>query len=85
MLSKLIIDNYALKINRLTLLDSHFGTEIFLLEASNKKFIVKTLPLYMEGVENEGDIIEYLLRHDIRAARLLKTRNGKYYVKADNF
>ena len=84
MLSKSILENYSLDTHRLILIDSHFGTEIFLLETGNSKYIVKTMPLCMDGVENEGYITEYLLNHGVKVARLLKTNDGRYSVQAND-
>jgi Ser/Thr protein kinase RdoA (MazF antagonist) len=84
LLKKLILDNYSLEVSSLTLIDSHFGTEIFLLESDKGKYIVKTLPLYVEDVENEGYITEFLFNNDISVARLLKSNDGKYLVKTSD-
>ncbi|MDF2542463.1 MAG: kinaselike protein [Herbinix sp.] len=84
MLHKLISNNYDLEVKNLSLIDHHFGTEVFLAETSKGKFIVKTLPLGIVGMENEGHITEYLLNNDISVARLLKANNGMYHIETDN-
>jgi len=40
LLKELIQDNYSLEVKSLALLDSHFGTEIYLLESNDNKYIV---------------------------------------------
>lgn len=54
--SHLIESNYDLKVSDMRLLEEHFGTEIYLIEAGAQKYIVKAMPLYFENVENEGFI-----------------------------
>jgi Ser/Thr protein kinase RdoA (MazF antagonist) len=81
MLNKLIIENYGMEAKSILLIDSHFGTEIFLAETDRGKFVVKTLPLYVKGMENEGRITNYLYNNGINVAQLLKTNNGQYHVK----
>jgi len=83
LLNKLIVENYGLIVRELTLIDSHFGTEIFLLKTNENDYIVKSIPSYVEGIENEGSVTEYLLDCGIKAARLLKTTDGNYAVKTD--
>lgn len=51
---RLIERNYDLKVSDLKLLDKHFGTEIYVVEADTKRYIVKVLPLYYENIDNEG-------------------------------
>ncbi len=80
MLTKLIPDNYNLEIENLTLLDSHFGTEIYLLDTDDSRYIVKTLPLHCGDFETEGNVTEYLRSQDIAVACLLKTKDRKYQV-----
>ena len=82
-LNKLLSENYDIKIKELAIIDSHFGTEIFSIETNAKKYIVKTLPLYVERLENEGRITEYLYNNGISVARLLKTRSGNYCIKSN--
>ena len=81
MLNKLITENYNMKVKSISLIDSHFGTEIFLTETDKGKFVVKTLPLYMNGMENEGYITSFLYNKGINVAQLLKSNNGQYHVK----
>ena len=83
MLNKLITENYGIYVNELLLIDSHFGTEVFIAETEKGKFIVKTLPLYVKGVENEGFITNFLINQGISVAKLLRTNNGQYHVKTD--
>ena len=83
MLHDLITANYGLKINDLKLMDSYFGTEIYLVEANDGKYIVKVLPLFVPGLENEGLITDFLFSNGIPVARLLKTKNNRYAVKTD--
>jgi hypothetical protein len=83
MVIKLVSGNYDLEVKNMKLLDSHFGTEIFVIETDKGKYILKTLPLYMEGAKNEGNITDFLYNNGINVARLLQTNNGKYYVETD--
>src|SRR5690554_5368496 len=84
MLNELITANYGIKINKLNLVDSYFGTEIYLAESDDGRYIVKLLPLSVIGLEKEGHITEFLRNNGIPVARLLKTKNGGYVVKTDN-
>jgi Ser/Thr protein kinase RdoA (MazF antagonist) len=81
MLNKLITENYDMEVKSISLIDSHFGTEVFLAETNKGKFIVKKLPLYVKGIENEGYITNFLYNKGINVAQLLKTNNGQYHVK----
>jgi len=83
MLNKLITDNYDFEIKNLKLLDSYFGTEIYLAESNEGKYIIKTLPIAVHGLENEGFITDFLYSNGIPVAKLLKTKNGGYVVKTD--
>lgn len=85
MLSKLISDNYTLELKELKLIDSHFGTKIFLAQTNKGKYIVKTLPSGSEDMENEGHITEYLYNNGISVPRLLKTNIGTYHVETEKF
>lgn len=70
--SYLIENNYDLKVSDISLLDKHFGTEIYVVDTDTKKYIVKVLPLYFENIDNEGFVTEYLHSHGHKVARLLK-------------
>jgi thiamine kinase-like enzyme len=83
MLHKLILDNYGIEISGMSLIDSHFGTEIYLIETAKGKFIVKTLPLYVKGIENEGFITEFLFNKGFNVAKILKTKNGDNHIKTN--
>jgi Predicted aminoglycoside phosphotransferase len=78
-----IAENYGLNVKSLTLIDSHFGTEIYLLKSDGGDFIVKSLPMYADGIFAEGDVTEHLHNSGINVARLLKTADGKYAVRTD--
>jgi aminoglycoside phosphotransferase (APT) family kinase protein len=67
----------------LDLLDNHFGTEIYIAQANNGKFIIKTLPLHCGNLETEGRVTDYLLSRGIPVARILLTKSGKYSVETD--
>jgi thiamine kinase-like enzyme len=82
-LEKLILDNYNIEIKNMLIIDSHFGTEIFLIETKNGKYIVKTLPLYVGDLETEGKITDFLYDKGLNVARLVKTNNGMYHIKTD--
>lgn len=81
-MNQTVIENhYDLQVSGIKLLDSHFGTEIHAVNTDKGKYIVKTLPLYVVNVENEGYVTEYLHKHGIKVARLLKSKTGEYAVK----
>lgn len=81
----LLKGNYNLDVSGLTLLDSHFGTGIYVADAGVKRYIVKTLPLYFENIEQEGHITEYLRAHGLKTAGILKSTAGGYVVKTADF
>lgn len=89
--SYLIERNYDLKVSDMRLLDKHFGTEIYVVEADTKevplpkRYIVKVLPLYFENIDNEGFVADYLYNHGHKVARLLKSRDGSYVIRAPEF
>ncbi len=83
--SYLIERNYDLKVSNVQLLDKHFGTEIYVVDADTKRYIVKVLPLYFENLHNEGLITEYLYRRGYQVARLLKSRDGSYVTRMPEF
>lgn len=82
---RLIERNYDLKVSDLKLLDKHFGTEIYVVEADTKRYIVKVLPLYYENIDNEGYVTDYLYNHGHKVARLLKSRDGSYVIRTPEF
>ena len=49
----LLQTHFNLEITELSLLDSHFGTEIYLAKTKHEKLFVKKLPSYMTQVANE--------------------------------
>lgn len=79
-----IENNFGVKINNLTLLDSHFGTDIFLAETENGKFIVKKLPIYMSNVKNEGRVTDFLRQSGIKVPYFLKLGNGDCNLIVDD-
>lgn len=81
--NKMIEDSYDVKINDLKLFDQYFGTEIYFAETNIGKYIIKSLPLYVPGVENEGLITEFLYNNGIPVARFLQTKCGGYAIKTD--
>ena len=83
--SYLIESNYDLKVWDIKLLDRHFGTEIYVVDADAKRYIVKTLPLYFENIENEGFVTDYLYNNGNKVARLLKSRDGSYVIRMPEF
>lgn len=80
-----IKNDYKLEISDISLLDSHFGTEIYLMIANNQKYIVKKLPLCFENVNNEGVVSDYLASHGIKVARLLQNNTGHYVLKTSEY
>lgn len=83
--AQLIENYYALKVSDIRLLDKHFGTEIYIIDAAAQKYIVKVLPLNSANVENEGLITEFLYRRGHKVARFLKSRDGEYVIKTPEF
>lgn len=83
--SYLIESNYDLKVSDIRLLDKHFGTEIYVVDADAKKYILKALPLYFENIENEGFVTDFLYSHGHKVARLLKSRDGSYVIRTPEF
>ncbi len=81
----LIEEIYNLNVQSVKFLDSHFGTEIYLIDTDTGKYIVKVLPLYMKNVNNEGNVTEYLYEHGLKVARFLKNKKGEYVVKKSDF
>lgn len=83
--AQLIESNYDMKVSNMRLLDEHFGTEIYLINADTPKYIVKVMPLHFENIENEGLLTEFLYHCGHKVARLLKSRGGKYVIKTPEF
>lgn len=83
--SYLIENNYDLKVSDMKLLDKHFGTEIYVVDADTQRYIVKVLPLYFENIDIEGFVTDYLYNHGHKVARLLKSRDGSYVIRAPEF
>lgn len=83
--SHLIESHYDLKVSDMRLLEEHFGTEIYLVDAGKQKYIVKAMPLYFENVENEGSITEYLYSRSHKVARLIKSREDSYVIRTPKF
>lgn len=81
----LIETNFGVKMNKFTLLDSHFGTDIFLAETDDSKFIVKKLPICMSNVKNEGKVTDYLRNQGIKVPYFLKLKNGNCNLIVDDF
>lgn len=46
--SHLIESHYDIKVSDMRLLEEHFGTEIYLVDAGTEKYIVKAMPLYFK-------------------------------------
>lgn len=81
MLTEIITTNYDLEIKSIKCIDEHFGTAIFLIEASCGQYLLKTFHLEQENIENEGHITEYLHQNGIPVAKILKTIHGTYMTK----
>lgn len=81
----IIENNFNLRVCDIQLLDKHFGTELYLINTDVGKYIVKVLPLYMENVQNEGELAEYLYNHRIKVARFLRSKDDAYVVKTHEF
>jgi Ser/Thr protein kinase RdoA (MazF antagonist) len=83
-LTNLIHENYSMDVYALNLLDSHFGTEIYVALTDKGKFIVKALPLHCGDLETEGRVTDYLLSRGISVARILPTLSGNYGVVTES-
>lgn len=82
-LHNLILDNYDIQITDLTLLDQYFGTEIYLAQTPNKRYIIKKLPPVVPNLENEDPLTRFLKQNGIPVSRLLLTKNGEGCVKTE--
>lgn len=82
---QLIESHYDITVSGLTLLDSHFGTAIYLVGTPDRKYIAKELPHYFENVNEEGFITEFLFDHGLKVARLIRSKDGNYAVKMKDF
>ena len=85
MIEQLISDNYDFLLDKLELLESHFGTEISLARTDKGKYIVKKLPIGIANLEDEGHITSFLSKHGISVAKLIKTQSDTYVVRTDTF
>ncbi len=75
---KFIEENFCLSISDMSLLDCHFGTEIFAASTEDGKLIVKKVPICMKGVENEGRITSFLCGKGIKVPHFFQATNGTY-------
>ena len=82
--SKLISDNYDIEVYDLKLIEGYFA-EIYSMQTNKGKYFVKTIPLGIQDMENEGHITEYLYNNGVSVPRLLKTNGGMYHVETDEF
>ncbi|NLB15274.1 MAG: hypothetical protein GX827_00475 [Clostridiales bacterium] len=80
----IIEDNHNLTVFDIRLLDSHFGTEIYKIDTDKGEYIVKAMPSGMELSECEGLVTEYLAGKEIKTARLRRSRQGGFIVKASD-
>jgi Ser/Thr protein kinase RdoA (MazF antagonist) len=86
MLSKLITDNYGIEIKNIKFFDEQkYGDQIFLAESESGKYIVKAYNIFDSGsrFEDEGKITELVRNNGISTPKFLKTKNGKYSVRAE--
>lgn len=81
---KFIEKNFCLSISDMSLLDCHFGTEIFIASTKYGRLIVKKVPCCMKGVENEGHITSFLCGKGIKVPRFFQTTNGEYAAHTEN-
>lgn len=80
MIRELIEAHFGLAVGDVKLLDSHFGTSIYLILTDQGKYIAKTMPLSMGEGETEGEICDFLYDRGISVARLLKSKENRYVV-----
>ena len=80
-LRRLTMEHYRIEVQQIALLDAHFGTEIYVLQAvDGGKYILKQLPVQWGNMESEGRISEFLSACGIPVPKLLRTRGGAYSV-----
>lgn len=77
---KFIEENYDLQLKNMQLLDSHFGTEIYLIIADSGKFIAKVMPMSIEA-DNEGPVTEYLRGCGMSVPKFQRNLRGEYVTK----
>jgi Ser/Thr protein kinase RdoA (MazF antagonist) len=77
-----IEDYYNISVMNIRLLDSHFGTDIYKVDADKSGYIVKAMPPGMVLFEKEGLITEYLSENGVKTARLVKNNREEYVSKA---
>lgn len=82
MIAKLTEENFGLRVDEVTLLDRHFGTEIYCISAREGRFILKILHDRAGDCETEGAVTEHLFRKGLRVARLRKDRFGRFTAEA---
>lgn len=75
-----IEDNYDMRLTDIQHLDSHFGTEIYLITTDIGKYIAKVMPMCIE-VDNEGPVTEYLRVCGMKVPRIIKNCRGEYVTK----
>ncbi len=74
---------YGRQVDGINLLESHFGTEIYRVTIDGDAYILKSLPLYMDGAKREGQVVDFLRRNGLKVSRFLKTYQGGYAVTTD--
>jgi len=85
LLQSQIIKEYSLPLVGMALLDSHFGTEIFLAQTGAGKYIVKKTPPDAARYEREGRVTAFLAERGLPVGRLLPTKDGAYVVSGDGY
>lgn len=83
-LKKWIEDAYPLQVKSLSLLDAHFGTEVYQLQADSGKYVLKMVPRWTDDLEEEGTLTAFLLEKGIPVAPFLKNRQGRYSVTTED-
>jgi len=85
LLQSQIIKEYNLLLVGMKLLDSHFGTEIYLAQTGEGKYIVKKTPPGAGRYEREGNVTSFLTERGLPVGRLLPAKDGAYAVSGDGY
>lgn len=80
----LLQTHFNLEITELSLLDSHFGTEIYLAKTKHEKLFVKKLPSYMTQASNEKAVTDFLAGKGMKVPTLFTTNQNKSVLQLDD-
>lgn len=79
-IQKSIIEQYYdLKVVAISSLANHLDANIFLVETTTGKFVLKELTdHFLNHPENEGELVEYLANQGIKVSKLLKNNKNEH-------